>query len=363
MHSIINTYLCVLILFSLFLSCNRGHENYEIVQHPDISKQQCDTLTYHLIPLNIDNTLTQKFIMVNDSIAINSKVQKAGNFIDIININTGNTISKFFNLGEGPDEMLFCAIYTDGHMFTAVDYMRNRFCQFPIDSFNNASFHPEFINYPYTIGITSSPVRIKDSILIINPFHYINETSRIYQNKPRFFKTALDKQTLMDIGDIEYYTQNVGQSNILINHDSGDIWLLPLNKSEIEIYDSSLTHKKTIIIPSEISDDPELIVKETSTGKDVSYKGGYPLGFTGAVTSPDNKTIYLSFIGKFIGSNDRDKNHGTYIFVMGWDGNLLKTLWSPRYIHSLSAIGSELYATIEDDEENRILIRFDYETN
>lgn len=358
MKQIIFTILYLISVLSsvLFSSCGNNGTGPESVV-VDLNLTSTDTLTFTELPFNIDLTMSNKFIMINDSVIINVKKPKSGNFMDVYNLHSGKLLSSYFPVGEGPDEMLFCDVNCDGHTIVATDYVRNRFSQFPVDSLMSTSFHPVFINYPYTIGITSHPLAVRDSILLVNPFCYINKRVHINQNVPRFFCVAHNQQSVNAMDDIEFYTQNVGQVNIIRNVESGHIWVLPLDKSEIEIYDSSLTHVKTIVLPYEVSGDPLVSVEETASGKTVCYKDGYPLAFIDAVISPDMKKIYLCLVGKLIGKNDKETDSQVNILVMNWDGEILDKFFVPCYVYSLSVLDSGLYATIEDADENRILVK------
>lgn len=339
--------------------CKKNSDNHEVIVLDDNILQVKDTLNPHLIPVNVDNTTTDYFIMVNDSIVINHK--SSGNYVDVFNRNTGKNMSSYFNVGEGPDEMLFCQLISNGRDIIATDYIRKQFYQIPIDSLTHPNFHPTVIKYPSDVNLTSHPLQVEDSIILINPFHYINPKAGINQNVPRFYKTAINQQTIGGFEKVEYMTHNVGQVYTIRDQTSGNLWVVPLNNSYIDIYDSSLKLKKTILFPSEIGEGANVVVKESSTGKEVTYKGGYPLGFTGAVISNDNSKIYLCYIGKFIGINDNEKDYPTYIIVMNWNGESIETHLVSKFVFSLSVVESNIYATVEDEEENRILVKLNYE--
>ena len=350
-----NFIILVLLLVLTTSSCNNHSESFITTE---VAIIRPDTLTANKVYINnADPSLIRKYILINDSITIIVKSPKSGNFIDVSNINSGKTIASFFNVGEGPDEMIFCDVSYDGSNLVATDYVRKRFAQFPIDSLVNPSFKPSFINFPYDIGITSHPLNVGDSIIIVNPFHYTNIKFGIEQNVPRLLSVVPGQKLSNIMDDVKLYTQNVGQANIIRNRETGDIWVIPLGKSVIEVYDSQLVHRKNIIIPSNVMDDADVSINSTPTGEIVTYKGCYPLAFTSAITSSDNQLIYLCLVGENIGRKERENDKSVNILVMNWKGELIKSYFSPCYLHSLSVRDSQLYATIEDDDENRILVQ------
>lgn len=355
-----NFIILALLLVLTISSCNNDHaESFITTEVPMMCPDTLAAKDVHVN--NFDNTLTRKYIPLNDSLLIAVKSPKSGNFIDVLNIKSGKTISSFFSVGEGPDEMIFCDVFYDGFKIVATDYVRNRFAQFPIDSLINPSFKPSFINFPHDIRITSHPLKIEDSIVIVNPFHYTNTKFGIDQDVPRLLSVAPGQKLSNIMDGVKLYTQNVGQANIIRNPETGDIWVIPLGKSVIEVYDSQLVHRKNIIIPSNVMDDADVSIKSTSTGEMVTYKGYYPLAFTSAIISSDNQLIYLCLVGESIGRKERENDKSVKILVMNWNGELIKSYFSPYYLHSLSVRDSQLYATIEDDDEYRILVRLNDE--
>lgn len=355
-----NFIILVLLPVLTISSCKNDHAENLITT--EVSIMYPDTLVANNVYVNtIDSTMILKYIPLNDSILIAIKSPKSGDFIDVLNIKSGKTISSFFSVGEGPDEMIFCDVSYDGSKLVATDYIRKRFAQFPIDSLINPSFKPSFINFPYDIGITSHPLNIGDSIIIVNPFHYTNIKFGIEQDVPRLLSVVPGQRLSNIMDDVKLYTQNVGQANIIRNPKTGDIWVIPLGKSVIEVYDSQLVHRKNIIIPSNVMDDADVSIKSTPTGEMVTYKSCYPLAFTSSIISSDNELIYLCLVGENIGRKERENDKSVKILVMNWNGDLIKSYFSPCYLHSLSVRDSQLYATIEDDDENRILVRLNDE--
>lgn len=343
------------------MSCKQQTCGFEVIAYPKVEQSEIDTLDYKLVDINFDTSLTRKIIPINDSIAINFKYQKAGNFIDVVNMHSGETLCSYFSVGEGPQEMLYCDLHSDGTMLIAIDYIRNRFTQFHPDSLLNQQFRPKLVNYPYNIGLTSYPIQRGDSILMINPFRYINRTYNVNQDVPRFFKSRINEEILQNVKFPRYYTQNVGQQKMIRNHSSGDIWSISIEKSKIEVYDLNLDLIRTIEIISDVSDDAEIVIDKTPNGEVIAYKGQYPLSFTDVTVSPENDIIFLCLVGKFIGSNDKEENHPTYIILLDWDGNLIKTYILPTFVRSISSTEAGLFATVDDEEGNPNLIRLNYE--
>ena len=351
----------VLALYSLTFCSHRDQSNITTIIDPQ--KLSIDTPTIEVVPLAFDNSLSLRFVMIDDSTVVNVKRQQAGNFLDIVNNITGEQTS-LFNVGEGPEELLFCDFKYDGGDITIADFTRKRLTQFPKERLKDSTFKAVFIPFPQTIGLSSQPLIIGDSMLILNPYHYINDTEGINQDEPRLVYISKSQEFFGPKDKELLFTFNVTQADLIRNENNGDIWVFPADKSVIEIYNSSLDKKKTIKVLSDVSGDAPVFFLENKVGnKEVIYKGGYPQTFMSVTVSPDKSKLYVPLVGKFITKKNRLKDQSTLILEMNWEGEILKTLYVPHIIYNLSITDSGLYASIDDEEENSILVKIGNETD
>lgn len=93
----------------------------------------------------------------------------------------------------------------------------------------------------------------------------------------------------------------------------------------------------------------------------MGYVNRYPVAFTDATISPAYNYVYICLVGKSIGKNDSEENKPMYVLVMNWEGEMIDVLYSPFYIYSLSVTDSGLYATVRDNDENRILVKLKHD--
>ena len=169
-------------LYSLTFCAQRDQSDITTIIDP--KTLSVDTPTIEIVPLSFDNSLSLRLVMIDDSTVVNVKRQQAGNFLDIVNYNTGEQTS-LFRVGEGPEELLFCDFKYDGDDITIADFTRKRLTQFPKERLKDSTFKAVFIPFPQTIGLSSQPLIIGNSMLILNPYHYINATEGINQDEPR----------------------------------------------------------------------------------------------------------------------------------------------------------------------------------
>lgn len=323
----------------------------------DVGLDRMDLVEFQDVPNIFSDIYDSKYWVTNDSIVLIENDRNKGNFLDIANLNTGKRIGAFLPYGEGPDEMIFSSIKFDGYQIIAQDYIRSRFAQFKVSDLINSDFKPAFLSFPRELRATSNPILIDDSILLINSFHYINEKYGIVQPEPRFI--SLDRKNPSsdyNTNDL-LQTQNVGQVTAAYNLFDNHIWLASFEKSIIEIYDSTKTLSKKIIIPGKLAADAPVAILEPQGGKEVVYDGQSPSAFRSITFDIIDGSAYMLFVGEIFLKGQSRKDNGAYILHLDREGNFINGAYSPQYIRNISVSNGTIYATILDEDENPKLVK------
>ena len=305
-----------------------------------------------------DSIYSVRFYVYADTVLIIENNRLAGNYLDFYNIPTKRLIAQKLFYGEGPGEWLFAQIHNEGRTIHAIDYVNARFCNLDVQKVTDSpETMPELIPYPRNI-ITSPPVAFGDSVVCINPFHYVSHRMGIDQQPPRFY--AVEKGCRQhDIPmDFEYMTVNVGQGITGADSKRDRIFFASNDASVIEFYDSHLNLWKTVSGPLNLP-EADLAVTPWEDGKrEVSYKRDQ-LPSTYTQYTAFNDTLYFVYTGVY-GTVDDAENTSPYILCFDWDGNFLKCYHSPVPISSVSVSHKDpgtFYATVKDEEGNPKLVK------
>lgn len=307
------------------------------------------------VNLPFEEIYAEKYWMISDTMLVIEKRREGGNFIDIVNPVDGHKYSSLLPYGEGPDDMIFCAIYFDGKFITAVDYIRSRYAKFtPIEA-SCADFRPHYVDYPREIGVTSSPIGVGDSTFLINPFCYINRSYDVIQDLPRFIVFENDKSNMVSFETGEFHTHNVGQMKPLADENNCRIWLFSTENSKIDIYDYHQTRIKGIRINDELDKDAEIVIDDGA----VLYNGKYPRAFLNPVIDYENAEILVPYVGKIFKSGSDDGKCPSKILVFDLEGNFKRAYLSDMYVPQISVTSKGLYATAYDEDDMPILVEFE----
>ena len=305
-----------------------------------------------------DSIYSVRFYVYADTMLIIENNRLAGNYLDFYNIPTKRLIAQKLFYGEGPGEWLFAQIHNEGRTIHAIDYVNARFCNLDVQKVTDSpETMPELIPYPRNI-ITSPPVAFGDSVVCVNPFHYVSHRMGIDQQPPRFY--AVEKGCRQhDIPmDFEYMTVNAGQGITGADSKRDRIFFASNDASVIEFYDSHLNLWKTVSGPLNLP-EADLAVTPWEDGKrEVSYKRDQ-LPSTYTQYTAFNDTLYFVYTGVY-GTVDDAENASPYILCFDWDGNFLKCYHSPVPISSVSVSHKDpgtFYATVKDEEGNPKLVK------
>ncbi|EOS15045.1 hypothetical protein [Phocaeicola sartorii] len=316
-------------------------------------------LEAHDVWYPFDSIYSNRFYVYADTILVVENKKAAGNFLDFYNIRNRNLIARKLPFGEGPGELLFAQMIYEGNVMRVTDYINRRLYNVEIDKvLSNSNYNPELASFSKSIIVTSAPVSYGDSILCINPFHYVHQQAGIDQQPPRIIAMT-DKNPNPSIPmDFDYMTVNVGQGLLGANACLGKIFFASFDISSIEFYNSDLKLVKNVLGPVMLP-ETKLSISIDNNGKhDVCYKGmDQPEAYTGFTIFNDK--LYFIYTGRSI-IWDNVKDYYSYILCFDWNGNFLKSYSAPVRINTLSVSVSEpnvFYATIKDEENNPKLIK------
>ncbi len=311
-------------------------------------------LSNKVIELPDDYIFAERFWLISDTMLVVGNRKEAGNYLDIVNPISGKKYSSLLAYGEGPEEMIMCGIYYDGHYLTAVDYVRSRYARFTPCEASQPGFKPRYIDYPREIGVTTPPIGIGDTTYIVNPYHYINRSNDIVQDVDRFFVIDNNRPDSIVIEPGLLYTHNVDQSVPLVDEVNRRIWLFRKERSIIDIYDYQINNIKSIKIIDELDRDPDVVIDENT----VIYRAKSPRAYLRAIIDYDNSEILAAFSGK-LSKPVMSEKVPSKILVFDLDGNFKRAYQCQSYLYSLTKTAEGLFATVYDDEDMPVFVKLE----
>lgn len=339
----------------MIISCDKEFNNDYKIEKIYLP-EDVNILEYRNIPVSANKLMTEKYWKLSDNMeyVMTLNNRKKGNFIDII-LPSDSVVSEMFPYGDGPNEFLYFQCRYDGDYLYAMDYILSKFSILEMDSLGeNKNIICHYV--PREFNITSIPFRFNNQIYLLNPYYYVNETYGINQKTDRFLplsdEYAVEKNNSKNLK----ITFNVGQS-IPINMED-ELWLLSMERSIIEIFDTSLNKIKEIDIESPVLKDADVIIDNISIGETVNYHGHYPASFYDYTKNPDNGDLYMLFKGKIIEKGESEEESGSFILLFNKEGEFLKPLYSDKHIRNISIKDDALYGTILDEDNNPQLVKF-----
>lgn len=357
-------YICkciiIVILMIVINSCSRRMVDDSIsVTLEEKVLSNAIPLEMHDVWYPVDSIYSSRFYVYADTILVVENKKTAGNFLDFYNMRSQELIASRLPFGEGPGELLFAQMIYEGNIMRVTDYINRRLYNVEIDKvLSDSDYNPKFIPFSKSVIVTSAPVSYGDSILCINPFHYVNRQAGIDQQPPRIFAMTNKNPNPSMSMDFDYMTVNVGQGFLGANARLGKIFFAPFNISSVEFYNSDLKLVKNVLGPVVLPEAKLSISIDVNGRHDVCFKGmDQPEAYTGFTTLNDK--LYFVYTGKnIIWSNVND--YYSYILCFDWDGNFVKSFSAPVRIKTLSVSASEpdtFFATIKDKEDNPKLIK------
>lgn len=352
----------VLILSILIITvCSCSKE----VQNDYVSISLGEEVISQAIPLKtdsvwypVDSIYAKRFYVYADTVLIVENRREAGFFLDFYNMRNHRFITKQLPFGDGPGEFLFAQMNYEGNSIRVMDYINKKLCYVSIDKvLRESEYKPDALPLSQKYIITSSPISYGDSIIYINPFHYINKQENINQQPPRLIAVTSDDSEPEMPMDFDYMTFNVGQGFLGGNIHFGKMFFASNEESSIEFYNSDLRLIKKVLGPVSLPDAKLDISGDKNGKRDVCYKGMIqPESYRGFTCSNDK--LYFLYTGEKV-PLDNPKKYRSYILCFDWEGNFLRSYSAPNRIYALSVSteSDTFYATVMDKEENYKLVK------
>ena len=308
----------------------------------------------------IDSIYPTQFYVYADTILIVENQKAAGNFLDFYNIRTQKLIAKELPFGEGPDELLFAQMNYDGNSMRVTDYINRKMCNVNINQvLKEENYKPELLPFSKNNIITTSPVSFGDSILFVNPFHYVNLQEGINQQPPRLIASTPDNPEPPMPMDYDYMTFNVGQGLLGANLHLGKVFFASFETSLVEFYDSNLKLIRKVLGPIALPEAKlSICASKKDAKREVCYKGVLQPEAYSLFTACKDK-LFLVYTGQKV-TFDNLKDFHSFILCFDWEGKLLKCYSVPARVYALSVSATNsdtFYATIRDEEDNPQLIK------
>lgn len=305
-----------------------------------------------------DSIYSMRFYVYADTVLIVENQKAAGHFLDFYNMNNRHLIAKLLPFGEGPGELLFTQMNYDGEVMRVMDYINRKLCNIVIaDVLIKDDYTPDLLPVSKNYIITSSPIAYGDSIIYVNPYHYVNHRAKIDQQPPRLIASAIKQPEPKMPMDFDYMTFNVGQGYLGGNIHLGKIFFASNESSFIEFYDANLKLIKKVLGPVILPEAKLSVSTDENNNREVCYKGMIqPEAYRGFTSSNDRLCFIYS--GQEVPLNN-PKDFSSYVLCFDWEGNFLNCYSIPVRIYSLSvsAYPDTFYATIMDNENNPQLVK------
>lgn len=342
-------------LFLLF-SCSDNHVSRpeEATLSQDV-KTNARELVVETIGLAESLFRAKEFDVYHDSILI--VTNKAGDgtpFLEFYRLNSQERVRGFFRKGNGPSEMLDVHTVIHNGKVVVHDYIKNTYCQVDIDSaVNVAGYAPQPLKDLPKGAMTASLTAFSDdSLLLWNPYYFVDERQNISNNVTKPFEFLKKGETPENFwGNHEYFTFNVSQGLIFTNPEADRIICASYFLPEIGIYSTDGTLIKKINGPDKLPYDIAAI------NNNVAFKDKIPYAYKSFCI--DGDAFYISYVGDYMVNGDETKDFGSYIFKFDFDGNLLESYHSPVYIGRLSKISGKdtFYCRSIDKQGSTVLCR------
>jgi hypothetical protein len=364
LYTLTINFIMMLVLITIASSCSEKKiDNIEIVTLEDRLLSNSNLLKTDSIWYPIDSIYAKKFYVYADTILIMENNKAAGNFLNIYNMHNHQLIAKLLPFGEGPGELLYAQMHYDGSFMRVVDYIKRTLYNINIEKIlNDNSYIPELIPLSQNYIITTSPVSYGDSIIYVNPFHYVNRQANIVQQPPRLIASSSKNIEPKMPMDFDYMTFNVGQGYLGANTHLGSIFFASNENSTIEFYSSDLKPIKKVVGPVSLP-EARLSISGEDGKREVVYKGMLqPEAYRGFTSSADY--LFFLYTGKEV-PLDNQKDFKSYILCFDWKGNFQKS-YSPSsriYALSVSATSETFYATIMSEDGNPKLVKLTHIEN
>lgn len=338
------------------MACS-SNENRDIVVHTLEENILKNTNYLQIDTIGVFENLiyAKEYLVYRDSvlIVINNRHEDVC-FVEFYNLNSKKLISRLYELGDGPKEMLSAKVCLNKNILYVNDYVKSQVAFVNVDSLLCDSIY--FV-YPIRHQVMGSPTAVpyRNVFLLENPYCFKNRKLGIEQKASRFIVTD-GKVPYEEKNKYEYYTRNVAvNGSIITNSIKNRIFYTNAYNSSIEVYDENLNLLKIITGPVFLDADYSIMKGETS--REVAFKRKIPYAYFDYCVDEDY--VYLTYMGDFLTKGKKLKDYSNWIFKFDWNGNFIRSYFVGSYILSISKgnANNTLYVTVLNEDEIPLLLK------
>jgi len=349
------SFLYVICIFFLF-SCKK-QENSP-VGYFNIEKKLYQDKSFYID----DDFLANPYLIIcRDSFLIVNDPFELQHFT-LFNVNTGNYICRFGDIGAGPGELLLGNVLEfNKDKLMSYDITRKWLFQYELDSITNSRYRPELLAKIDVIDAIFSRVVMTNDSNLLGAGLYKSEYQYVYMTKNN---DVIDYNVEIfnakePIGVSEKYLSNEG---ILKKHPSKDKFVYSVfYTSNIDFFEigndkikviKSLRLRNPVFVIDDLGEDAHSITyEETKTIR----------GYLDIATS--ERFVYALYTDAKM-ANDKDEYNpasSNLVLVFDWNGNPVSKYILDEKVYYISVDKDKLYAIGEKNDRGSKILRYHFE--
>jgi hypothetical protein len=297
-------------------------------------KENAKPLRAEIVEASYDFIYAKDFFVYNDSVMIVlNKPTRDVRFLEFYNLNSNTIINRFISLGNGPGEMLNTLAHVRDNELFVHDFAKNQIGMLNIDSI---LYNPKYRMDPPTrfsnnVGSPFVTFYRDNELIMQNPYYFSSAKLGIDNEMPRFIISEIEKpnKRLSVLDNVRYFTYNVSQGSIIPNLEKNRVVYASSFLNELGIYDMNLNPVKLILTPDDI--EPTYRFDD---GNQIVFDRIAPYAYRGHCV--DDNYFYVSYVGDYFSGEKHLKEFSSWIFKLDWNGNLIDSFHSSKYINTLS---------------------------
>ncbi len=290
-----------------------------------------------------------------DTILVMLNVPKASNFIDIVNLRTGDLLWQGVKKGRGPSEVLSAQVWFNNGELTISDIANQKFYIVQVDSV--LKYRDEFkMPEPLSLAVDGSSTTLlcpygKDSLVCLNNNVLVDKRFEIDNAGPRLVAGRNGDNIRVASSRDKYDVFNVSQGSILCSKEHNSIVFCSSTRNRLEWmrYDT--------LEPFLVYDGPGKEQNEYHISKDgsVSFDKTFLVAYNSVCSTSD--LVFFSYTGQFYQSEVHLAKSPTFILVFNWEGEFLDSYKVDCFMKKLSVSqdGKYLYGSGYDNDGNRAI--------
>ncbi len=293
------------------------------------------------------------FAVYNDSIiVVTNKPIKGKCFIELVRLDNKKSVGNYILYGNGPGEMLNVSSHLRNDSLYVHDFAKHQILTLNLGAAINSDSYrlPLPVTFCRNAGSPFVTQMDEDRIIMLNPYYCENQELGISNREDRFIVINEDeKPSLLYEHSRKYYSYNIEQGFIVPVHSKNRIVFCSAFYPVVEFYDFKLNPLVKVTGPIDL--EPHFRIQDG----EISFYKGVPYAYRGYALG--NNCIYLAYIGSLLKRNERLQDKQSWIFKFDWNGNLLDTFHTDKYVGSLSVSSDEraFYARGFDEDGNIVL--------